>query len=119
LVLTIDGKAYLVVQDADAYQAFLDRVEAIERIQRGLADVKAGRTKPFRYLVGCARSMAYRVEIPKNAEAIPKSCISGFVARAPQLRCQRFKDLERAVLSSAPELVHVRRGARRAATLKS
>jgi hypothetical protein len=88
LVVTIDGKADLVVQDADAYQAFLDRVEAIERIQRGLADVKARRTKPFRYLVGCAGSMAYRVEIPKNAEAIPKSCISGFVARAPQLRCQ-------------------------------
>jgi hypothetical protein len=28
------------------YQALLDRVEAIEGIQRGLADVKAGRTKP-------------------------------------------------------------------------
>jgi hypothetical protein len=42
LVLTIDGKADLVVRDADAYQAFLDRVEAIERIQRGLSDVKGG-----------------------------------------------------------------------------
>jgi hypothetical protein len=40
-VLTIDGKAELVVQDAEAYQALLDRVEAIEGIQRGLADVKA------------------------------------------------------------------------------
>ena len=46
LVLTINGKAELVVQDAEAYQALLDRVEAIEGIQRGLADVKAGRTKP-------------------------------------------------------------------------
>jgi prevent-host-death family protein len=45
LVLTINGKAELVVQDAEAYQALLDRVEAIEGIQRGLADVKAGRTK--------------------------------------------------------------------------
>jgi PHD/YefM family antitoxin component YafN of YafNO toxin-antitoxin module len=44
LVLTINGKAELVVQDAEAYQALLDRVEAIEG-QRGLADVKAGRTK--------------------------------------------------------------------------
>ena len=44
LVLTINGKAELVVQDAEAYQALLDRVEAIEGIQRGLADVKAGRT---------------------------------------------------------------------------
>jgi prevent-host-death family protein len=48
LVLTINGKAELVVQDAEAYRALLDRVEAIEGIQRGLADVKAGRTKPAR-----------------------------------------------------------------------
>lgn len=46
MVLTINGKAELVVQDADAYQALLDRVEALEGIQRGVADVKAGRTKP-------------------------------------------------------------------------
>lgn len=37
LVQTIDGKAEQVVQDADVYQALLDRVEAIEGIQRGLA----------------------------------------------------------------------------------
>ena len=48
LVLTINGKAELVVQDAEAYQTLLDRVETIEGIQRGLADVKAGRTKPAR-----------------------------------------------------------------------
>lgn len=51
LVLTINGKAELVVQDAAAYQALLDRVEAIEGIQRGLGDVKAGgRTKPARQM---------------------------------------------------------------------
>ena len=48
LVLTINGKAELVVQDAEAYQALLDRVAAIEGIQRGLTDVKAGRVKPAR-----------------------------------------------------------------------
>jgi prevent-host-death family protein len=48
LVLTVNGKAELVVQDAEAYQALLDRVEAIEGIQRGLADVKAGRTRSAR-----------------------------------------------------------------------
>ena len=48
LVLTINGKAELVVQDAGAYQTLLDRVEAIEGIQRGLRDVKAGRTTPAR-----------------------------------------------------------------------
>ena len=48
LVLTINGKAEVVVQDAQAYQALLDRLETIESLQRGLADVKAGRTKPVR-----------------------------------------------------------------------
>lgn len=48
LMLTVNGTVELVVQDADAYQALLDRVEAIEGIQRGLADVKAGRTRPAR-----------------------------------------------------------------------
>jgi len=48
MVLTINGRAELVVQDAEAYQALLDRVETLEGIQRGVADVKAGRTKPAR-----------------------------------------------------------------------
>ena len=48
LVLTINGRAELVVQDAEASPALLDRVEAIEGIQRGLTDVKAGRAKPAR-----------------------------------------------------------------------
>jgi len=46
LVLTVNGKAEVVVQDATAYQALLDRVATIEGIQRGLQDVKAGRMKP-------------------------------------------------------------------------
>jgi hypothetical protein len=45
-VLTVNGRAEVVVQDAAAYQALLDRVETIEGIQRGLQDVKAGRVKP-------------------------------------------------------------------------
>ena len=48
LVLTINGRAELVVQDAAAYQTLLDRIETIEGIQQGLADVKAGRTRPAR-----------------------------------------------------------------------
>ncbi len=48
LVLTINGRAEVVVQDAEAYQSLLDRVETIEALQRGFADVKAGRTKPAR-----------------------------------------------------------------------
>jgi PHD/YefM family antitoxin component YafN of YafNO toxin-antitoxin module len=48
LVLTVNGRAEAVVQDAASYQALLDRLETVEAIQRGLADVKAGRTKPAR-----------------------------------------------------------------------
>ena len=40
------AKAERVLQDAAAYQALLDRVETLEGIQRGVADVKAGRTRP-------------------------------------------------------------------------
>lgn len=51
LVLTINGKAELVVQDAASYQRLLDRMdelEALEGIKRGLADVEAGRVTPLK-----------------------------------------------------------------------
>ena len=51
LVLTINGKAELVVQDAVSYQKLLDRIdelEALEGIKRGLADVEAGRVTPLK-----------------------------------------------------------------------
>lgn len=54
LVLTVNGKAQVVVQDAAAYQklaetaAKADREETISAIREGLADVEAGRTKPAR-----------------------------------------------------------------------
>lgn len=50
VILTINGKAELVVQDAAAYQKLLDRVEELEviaGIKRGLDDVKANRTRPL------------------------------------------------------------------------
>ena len=46
VVLTINGKAEIVVQDAASYQKlldYLDELEALEGIKRGLADLKAGR----------------------------------------------------------------------------
>ena len=49
IVLTINGKAELVVQDAASYQKLLDVAEqagVIEGIRQGLADVQAGRTQP-------------------------------------------------------------------------
>jgi len=51
VVLTINGKAELVVQDAVSYQKLLDCVdetEALQGIKRGLADVKAGRVTPLK-----------------------------------------------------------------------
>ena len=47
-VLTINGKAELVVQDARSYQKMLEAIERAETIigiRRGLRDVEAGRTK--------------------------------------------------------------------------
>jgi PHD/YefM family antitoxin component YafN of YafNO toxin-antitoxin module len=48
VVLTVNGKAELIVQDTESYQKLLerlDRLEAIAGIQQGLADIKAGRTQ--------------------------------------------------------------------------
>ncbi|WP_017742556.1 type II toxin-antitoxin system Phd/YefM family antitoxin [Scytonema hofmannii] len=47
VVLTINGKAELVVQEAQAYQALLDRIEYLETvkaIEQGLQDAKDGKT---------------------------------------------------------------------------
>ncbi len=51
VVLTVNGKAAAVVQDAEAYQRLLDiaaRVDATEGIRQGLEDVSRGRTRPAR-----------------------------------------------------------------------
>lgn len=48
-VLTINGKAELVIQDAESYQKLLDaidRAEAIEGIRRGLEQMEAGLGRP-------------------------------------------------------------------------
>lgn len=49
VVLTVNGKAQLVVQDAESYQRLLDakeRMEAIEGIKRGLESMKRNEGKP-------------------------------------------------------------------------
>ena len=48
-VLTVNGKAEIVVQDAASYQKLLeliDRVEAIEGIQKGLESMQRREGKP-------------------------------------------------------------------------
>ncbi len=49
VVLTVNGKAEAIVQDAEAYQRLLDiaaAVDANEGIRQGLDDVARGRTRP-------------------------------------------------------------------------
>ena len=48
-MLTVNGKAELVVQDAESYQQLLeakDRMDAIEGIKRGLQSMKRNAGKP-------------------------------------------------------------------------
>ena len=48
-VLTVDGKAELVVMSAEAFEQLLERIEKLETIEaiaEGLTDIKAGRTIP-------------------------------------------------------------------------
>jgi len=50
MVLTVNGKAKLIVQDADAYQKLLETLQAADAtagIQRGLNDIAAGRVQPL------------------------------------------------------------------------
>jgi PHD/YefM family antitoxin component YafN of YafNO toxin-antitoxin module len=59
IVLTINGKAELVVQDAVAYQKLLDLAEAakvMEGIRQGLEDMKAGRLNSLEDFKDHARS---------------------------------------------------------------
>lgn len=50
-VLTVNGKAELVIQDAASYQklvSMIDRAEAIAGIQRGLDSMQRGEGRPMR-----------------------------------------------------------------------
>ena len=76
-VLTIDGRAALVVQDAAAYERLLgalDHAETVAGIRRGLDDVAAGRTVTADRFFTEMRS---RLKLPKKARA-------GFQAKSSQ-----------------------------------
>jgi len=50
VVLTVNGKAELVVQDAESYQKLLNSIEYLESIigiQKGLEDIANGDTQPL------------------------------------------------------------------------
>src|SRR5256885_14254328 len=51
LILTVNGKAEAVGEDAEAYQRLLDiaaQADEMEGIRQGLEDVKKGRVRPAR-----------------------------------------------------------------------
>ena len=59
-VLTVNGKAELVVQDAAAFEEMLD---AIRGIQRGLEEMRAGKGEPARKVLDRIRA---RHKIPHS-----------------------------------------------------
>ena len=69
MVLTVNGKAKLVVQDAESYQKLLDAIdeaETIEGVRRGLEDVRLGRTQPADKAFADIRK---KHRIPRRAKA--------------------------------------------------
>ena len=70
LVLTINGNAELVVQDAEAYQALLDRVAAIEGSNGAWpCEGRPHETCAPGICSATPEALAYRVELARNAEA--------------------------------------------------
>ncbi len=71
MVLTVNGRAEVVVQDAATYQRLVeqaakaDREEAIAAIREGLADAAAGRVKPARKAL---KALAKKFGIPTADE---------------------------------------------------
>jgi len=66
-VLTVNGKAEIVIQDAGSYQKLLesiDRLEAVAGIKRGLDEVRQGKTSPANEVF---ESMRKQHKIPKRA----------------------------------------------------
>src|SRR5262245_61555753 len=66
LILTVNGQAKIVVQDAAAYQRMLeliDRLEAIEGVRQGLESMKASQGVPFEQF---KREMEKKYNIPSK-----------------------------------------------------
>jgi prevent-host-death family protein len=66
LVLTVNGKAEIVVQDAKSYQRMIelvDRAETIEAVREGLESVRQGKTMS---LDEFDKEMRKRIRSPKR-----------------------------------------------------
>ena len=50
IILTVNGKAEVIVQDAKSYQQLLDKIEKLEVItgvKQGLTDIESNQTRPI------------------------------------------------------------------------
>lgn len=66
LVLTVNGKAELIVQDAESYQRMLmllDRAETIKAVREGLESVRKGKTMSLDQF---DKKMRKKIRIPKK-----------------------------------------------------
>ena len=85
-VLTVNGRAELVVQDAEAYQTLLeavDRAEALDALRRGLEDVTAGRTRPFADALEDLRRRHDRLRLRRSRRPTSRPSISTFGTTPP------------------------------------
>jgi PHD/YefM family antitoxin component YafN of YafNO toxin-antitoxin module len=72
VVLTVNGKAAAVVQDAEAYQSLLDlavRTDAVEGMRHGKEDMRKGRVRPAKELM-LGENQAARRSVKKAAERL-------------------------------------------------
>jgi prevent-host-death family protein len=66
LVLTVNGKAEIIVQDAESYQQMLemlDRAESIEAVREGLESVRQGKTMSLNQF---DKEMRKKIRVPKK-----------------------------------------------------
>jgi PHD/YefM family antitoxin component YafN of YafNO toxin-antitoxin module len=76
LVLTINGKAELVVQDARSYQRLLniaERLETIQAVKEGLASIRRGEGRPMDEVFDeLERELMVRTADPTQSHPTPR-----------------------------------------------
>ena len=72
LVLTVNGKAELIVQDVESYQRMLvliDRSETIEAVREGLESVRQGKVMSLDQF---DKKMRKKIRVPKSGEDVSR-----------------------------------------------
>ena len=92
VVLTVNGKAELVIQDAESYQKLLEaheRMDAIEGIRRGLESMKRNQGKPAESSSGSFLLKKASLSANEAVRGYPRNIGSGKRARLLRLRLSR------------------------------